>query len=319
MKATIARRFIRLLITLLVVSFLTSSMFELLPGDPALSIVSADTFNVNPESIEAARKILHLDQPFYERYARWLGNAVQGDFGESFRTHQPVSDALWERLPITLELMIMAQLFAIAFALLVAPLAAWRPGKWFDRSTTMLSFGLLSIPSFVGGLFLIYVVAVRFDLLTSTGFTHLSDGVVENIKSMLLPSLTLAAGEGAVYARLLRAEMVNTLDEDYVLMARANGLSTPRILLRHALRPSALPLITILGVSIGGLIGGSVIVESLFGLPGLGRLAVDSIENRDVITLQGVVAVVALGYVLINFIVDLSYIIADPRIRHAPA
>jgi peptide/nickel transport system permease protein len=316
MRRLVLVRIGRLVVTLVVITFLTSIMFELLPGDPALSLISTDTFNVTPEALAAAREQLHLDRPIPVRYAEWFANAVRGDFGESFRTKQPVGEALWERLPVTLQLMVMAQLFALTFALLVAPLAALRPGRSFDRVTTTLSFALLSVPAFIGAIALIYLVAVRFGWLPATGFTHLTDDPVESVKSLILPALALATPEAAVYTRLLRAEMISTMREDYILMARANGLPTARVLFRHALRPSSFSLMTYAGISIGALIGGSVIVETIFGLPGIGRLAVDSIGNRDFMTLQGVVAVVTVGFVVINFLVDIAYYLLDPRLRH---
>lgn len=317
MRSAVAGRLVRLVVTLLAVTFFTSMMFELLPGDPALAVVGADTFNVTPERVEEARRELDLDEPAPVRYANWLGDAVTGDLGSSFRTRQPVADAITERLPVTLQLMVMAQLFALGFALLVAPLAALRPGRIYDRATTTLSFGLLAVPTFIGGLIVVYVVAVQLEWLPATGYTHFGDDPADNVRSLLLPAIALAAPEAAVYARLLRSEMVTTLQEDYILMARANGLPTWRVLLRHALKPSSFSLLTIMGISIGTLIGGSVIVESIFGLPGLGRLAVDAIGNRDFITLQGVVAVVTVGFVIVNFLVDLAYYVLDPRLRHA--
>jgi peptide/nickel transport system permease protein len=317
MRRLIAMRLVRLVVTLLVVTFLTSIMFELLPGDPALSLISTDTFNVTPEALEAARQELNLDKPVPVRFGMWLGDAVTGDFGTSFRTRQPVADALWDRLPVTFQLMFMAQFFAIGFALLVAPIAALRPGRAFDRVTTTVSFGLLSVPAFIGALVLIYVVAVKFHWLPATGFTPFTEDPIASVKSLILPALALATPEAAVYTRLLRSEMIATMREDYILMARANGLPTWRILIRHALRPSSFSLLTYAGITIGTLIGGSVIVESIFGLPGLGRLAVDAIGNRDFITLQGVVAVVTVGFVVVNFLVDLAYYVLDPRLRHA--
>src|SRR5262245_44364298 len=277
-------------------------MYELLPGDPALALVSADTYNVTPETIEQARQQFHLDEPIPVRYVKWLGNALTGDLGRSFRTRQPVSDAITERIGVTLELMVLAQLMALSFALLVAPLSALRKGKLYDRGTTALSFGMLAIPAFIGGLVLLYVFAVRFQLFPATGYTPIGDGLITNVKSLLLPAAALAAPEAAVYARVLRAEMVTTLQEDYILMARANGIPTWRVLFGHALRPSSFPLITLMGISIGALIGGSVIVETLFGLPGIGRLAVDSVTNRDFVTVQGVVALVTIAYVVVNFL-----------------
>lgn len=315
MRSAVAGRLVRLVVTLLAVTFFTSMMFELLPGDPALAVVGADTFNVTPERVEEARRELDLDEPAPVRYAHWLGDAVTGDLGSSFRTRQPVADAITDRLPVTLQLMVMAQLLALGFALLVAPLAALHPGRIYDRATTTLSFGLLAVPTFIGGLIVVYVVAVQLEWLPATGYTRFGDDPADNIRSLLLPAIALAAPEAAVYARLLRSEMVTTLQEDYILMARANGLPTWRILLRHALKPSSFSLLTIMGISIGTLIGGSVIVESLFGLPGLGRLAVDSVTNRDLVMVQGVVALVTVGFVLVNFLVDLLYVVADPRVR----
>jgi peptide/nickel transport system permease protein len=317
MRSGLPERIIRLLATLLIVTFLTSMMFDLLPGDPALAIVGGgDTFNVTPERIEAVRHQLGLDEPVPIRYAKWLGNAITGDLGTSYRTRQAVSDAISERLPVTIQLMIMAQLLACAFALIVAPLAASRPNRLYDRATTTLTFGMLAIPTFIGGLILLYVFAVRLNWLPATGFVHITDNPIESVKSLLLPAATLAAPEAAVYTRLLRAEMVNTMREDYILMAQANGLPRWRILFRHALKPSSMPMLTAVGISVGGLIGGSVIVESMFGLPGIGRLAVDSVTNRDLVTVQGIVALVTIAYVSVNFLVDMVHYVVDPRVRH---
>jgi peptide/nickel transport system permease protein len=317
MRSGWLERVIRLLATLLIVTFLTSQLFELLPGDPALAAIGADTFNITPERIEAARHQLHLDEPAPVRYVKWLANAVQGDFGKSYRTRQPVTDALRERLPITLELMAMAVLMAVAFAVVVAPLAARRPRKIIDRTTTTMSFVMLGIPTFIGGLLFQYVFAVKLNWLPSISFVHITDNPIENIKHLLLPALTLAAPEAAVYTRLLRAEMIKTLQEDYILMARANGIPGWRILIRHALKPSSMPMLTAVGLSVGALIGGAVITEQIFSLPGIGQLALSSVGYRDLVTVQGVVAIVTIGYVLINFAVDMLYYAVDPRVRRA--
>lgn len=317
MRSAFLIRTIRLVITLFAVTFLTSFMLELLPGDPALAVMGADTFNASPARLDAVRRDLGFDKPVVERYVDWVSKAARGDFGRSYRTRQPVSDAIKDRLPVTLELLVLTEIFALGAALVVAPIAALRPGKLFDRATTTMSFGLLSVPTFVGGLLLIYIMAVRLNLLPATGFVPIRDGIVDNLRSLLLPALTLAAAEAAVYTRVLRAEMISTLQEDYMLTARAKGLSTRRLLMRHALRPSSLPLITLIGINVGLLIGGAVVVEPLFGLPGLGRLTIDSIGNRDYLTVQGIVALLTVGYVLINYLVDVLYLFADPRIRHA--
>jgi peptide/nickel transport system permease protein len=303
-------------VTLLVVTLLTSLMLSLLPGDPALAVASTD-YNITADQIDQIREDLGLNDPVPVRYWNWLLDALRGDLGNSFRTRQPVADAIGDRLPVTIQLLIYAQLLSILFALVVAPLAALRPGKRFDRWTTTLSFGLLSTPSFLAGLVLIYAVAVVADLLPATGYVAFSESPIDNIKSLTLPALSLAAPTAAVYTRLLRSELINTMGEEYILIARAKGLMTHRVVFGHALRPSILPLITLVGLNVGQLIGGSVIVETLFALPGIGRLAVDSINTRDFLMVQGVVAVVTVGYVVINFFVDMSYAVADPRIRHA--
>jgi peptide/nickel transport system permease protein len=318
MRSAFVIRTIRLIVTLFAVTFLTSIMLDLLPGDPALAVMGADNFvQASPEALQEVYHELRLDQPVLQRYTNWLSDAVTGDFGRSFRTRQPVSDAIFDRLPVTLELLFLAEVFALGAALLIAPYAALRPGKWFDKTTTTLSFALLAVPTFVAGLLLIYIVAVRLDLLPATGYVPLSEGLVDNLRTLLLPAIALAAPEAAIYTRVLRSEMISTLQEDYMLTARAKGLSTRRLLMRHALRPSSLPLLTILGINIGALIGGAIIVESMFGLPGLGRLTVDSIGYRDYLTVQGIVAVATVGYVVVNYLVDVAYLVADPRIRHA--
>jgi peptide/nickel transport system permease protein len=298
------------------VTLLTSLMLSLLPGDPALAVASTD-YNITADQIDQIREDLGLNDPVPVRYWNWLLDALRGDLGNSFRTRQPVADAIGDRLPVTIQLLIYAQLLSILFALVVAPLAALRPGKRFDRWTTTLSFGLLSTPSFLAGLVLIYAVAVVADLLPATGYVAFSESPIDNIKSLTLPALSLAAPTAAVYTRLLRSERINTMGEEFILIARAKGLMTHRVVFGHALRPSILPLITLVGLNVGQLIGGTVIVATLFALPGIGRLAVDSINTRDFLMLQGVVAVVTVGYVVINFFVDMRYAVADPRIRHA--
>jgi peptide/nickel transport system permease protein len=318
MRSAFVIRTVRLIVTLLAVTFLTSIMLDFLPGDPALAVIGADNFvDASPELLDEVHHQLGLDDSVVERYTNWLSNAATGDFGQSFRTRQPVSDAIFDRLPVTLELLVLAEVLALGAALLIAPRAALRPGKWFDKATTTLSFALLAVPTFIAGLILIYVVAVRLDLLPATGYVPLSENVVDNLRTLLLPAIALALPEAAIYTRVLRSEMISTLQEDYMLTARAKGLSTRRLLMRHALRPSSLPLLTIVGINIGALIGGALIVESMFGLPGLGRLAVDSIQYRDYVTIQGIVALVTVGYVVVNYLVDVAYLIADPRIRHA--
>lgn len=313
--AAIGKRLISLVVVLIAVSFLTMASFELLPGDPALSVLPTE--NVSPEQLEAVRKELGLDRNIVLRYVDWVGDALTGDLGRSFRTNQAVSTAIAERFPVTLQLGLMAIGTALLVSIPLGTLVAYRAGGRIDRAVTALSFGLLSIPNFVLALVLIIVFAVKLGWLPSIGWVRISENLTENLKSAALPAASLAIGEIAVYTRLLRTDMIATLQEDHVLLARSKGLPTWQILFRHALRPSSFSLMTVVGVNIGAILGGTVIIETIFALPGLGKLLVDSIFARDLIIVQGVVVLISASFVIVNFIVDLLYTFLDPRIRHA--
>jgi peptide/nickel transport system permease protein len=244
---------------------------------------------------------------------------LEGDFGRSFRTGQTVLQAVAERLPVSFELMLLAELAALAIGIPLAIACAVRSGSAFDRFMTGTAFGMLSVPAFLSAILLIYLFAVELRWLPATGYVPFSEDPLGNLRCFVLPALTLALGEWPVLMRVLRSDMIATLQEDYIAMARAKGLKPSRILLVHALKPSSLTLVTVTGINIGRLMGGTVIVESVFALPGIGRLLLGAIYTRDLIILQGVVLCVACGYVLINFIVDMLYAVLDPRIRHGHA
>jgi peptide/nickel transport system permease protein len=212
--------------------------------------------------------------------------------------------AITERLPLTFELVVLAQLVALGAALVVAPVAALRPGSLVDRITGAGTSAALSAPPFALGLVLIFAFAVRWKLFPATGYEPLSESVIGNLRSLVLPTLALALTPMAIYIQVLRNEMITVLQEDFVTLARARGLSTAYVLLRHVLRPSSLPLITLAGINMGALLSGAVIIEAIFALPGLGRLAVDAINNDDYILVQGVVVFITVFYVLINFAID---------------
>jgi peptide/nickel transport system permease protein len=272
-----------------------------------------------PEKVAALRHDMGLDEPIWWRYLSWLGHVLQGDFGRSFRTGQTVLQAVAERLPVSLELMVLAELGALAIGIPLAIACAVRSGSAFDRFMTGSAFGMLSVPAFLSAILLIYLFAVELRWLPATGYVPFEEDPIGNLRSFLLPALTLALGEWPVLMRVLRSDMIATLQEDYIAMARAKGLKPSRILLVHALKPSSLTLVTVTGINIGRLIGGTVIVESIFALPGIGRLLLGAVFTRDLIILQGVVLFVACGYVLMNFIVDMLYAVLDPRIRHGHA
>ena len=307
------RRIPQLLATLLIISFLTYMLTSLLPGDPALEILGAN--NVTAEQIDAVHTDLGLDDPLPVRYVRWLGGAVTGDLGRSFRTNQDVLEAIVERLPVTLEVGGLAILIGLSVALPLGAYSAYRAGGIVDKATTTVTFGLLSLPSFMLALLFIYTFAVNLSWFPATGWSRLTEGPVENLRGAIMPAMSLAVAEVATFTRLLRTDMIATLQQDFVMLAKAKGMPERYILFRHALRPSSLSLITVLGLNIGGLIGGAVVVETIFALPGVGRLLVDSVNQRDLLMVQGVVLFVATSYVVVNFLVDLAYAAVDPRIR----
>lgn len=310
----ILRKFAILIPTVLAVSLLTFLLISLLPGDPAVTILGPQ--GADPEAVAAIRAEMKLDRPLYEQYASWLGNAVTGDLGRSRIRNQDVSAAIFERLPVTLEIGGLALFLALLLAIPFGIFSAYRSNTAPDKVITTGTFGLLAVPTFVMALLLIYLFAVELDVLPSSGWTRFSEDPAENLKTAILPALSLALAEFAVYSRLLRTDMIATLQQDFITMAKAKGMPTWRILLRHALRPSSFSLLTVVGLQVGGLIGGSVIIEQIFALPGIGRLLYDSITQRDLIMVQGVVLFLAVSYVVVNFLVDLLYSVLDPRIRH---
>src|ERR1700712_2121071 len=316
MLGFVARRLLYLVPVLVAVSLLTFLMASLLPGDLAYVILGDQA---TPEKVEALRHDMGLDQPIWIRYFGWLWNILQGDFGRSFRTGQTVLQAVLERLPVSIELMLLAEIAGLAVGIPLAIACAARAGSGFDRFMTGTAFGMLSVPTFLSAILLIYLFAVQLRWLPATGYIPFAEDPAANLRCFVLPALTLALAEWPGIMRVLRSDMIATLQEDYIAMAKAKGLKPARILFVHALKPSSLTLVTVTGINIGRLIGGALIVETIFALPGLGRLLVSALYTRDLIILQGVVLIVACGFVLMNFIVDMCYAMLDPRIRHGHA
>jgi peptide/nickel transport system permease protein len=316
MLGFVVRRLLYLLPVLVAVSLLTFLIASLLPGDLAYVILGDQA---TPEKVEALRHDMGLDQPLLIRYFHWLGHILQGDFGRSFRTGQTVLQVVAERLPVSFELMILAELIGLVIGVPLAILCAARSGSAFDRFMTSTAFAMLSMPTFLSAILLIYLFAVSLRWFPATGYVPLSEDPLANLRFMVLPALTLALAEWPGIMRVLRSDMIATLQEDYIALARAKGLTARRILFVHALKPSSLTLVTITGINIGRLIGGALIVETIFALPGIGRLIVGAIYTRDLIIMQGVVLLVASGFVIMNFVVDMLYAVLDPRIRHGHA
>lgn len=310
----VLRKVLYLILVVIGVTFLTYNMLSLLPGDTADAVCG---ISCDDAARQQVRDQLGLDKPPVLRYVTWAGNAVKGDLGQSARSKQSVTEALGQRLPVTIELLIYAEFIALVVAIPAGLLAAARQGGIFDRGSTATAFFLLSIPPFVLGLVLSLVFAVNLKWFPATGYTPLTESIPQNLRSFFLPSLTIAVAELAVYMRLLRSDLISTLQEDYITMAKAKGLPPSKIMLKHAFRPSTFSLITIGGLNVGRLIGGTIIVEVMFALNGLGKYLIDGILGRDYIPVLGAVLVVAVGYVLINFAVDMLYAVLDPRIRYA--
>jgi peptide/nickel transport system permease protein len=312
----VRKKLVQLFLVLLAVTFLSFMFLNLLPGNTAEVLCG---IGGGPECVEQKTEELGLNEPIPVRYVQWLGNALTGDLGSSARNQQPVWEALQQRMPVTIQLLLYSQILALGVSIPLAIIAAQRAGGLFDRASTSIAFALLSVPNFILAIVLILIFAVRFNWFPATGYREFTDDPLGNLRDLFLPALTLAVAEMAVYLRLLRTDLIATLQEDYIMMAKAKGLPSRRILMRHAFRPSTFSLVTVAGLNMGRLIGGTFIIEVIFALNGIGKYVVDGIIGRDYIPVQGGVVVVAVGYVLINFAVDMFYAVLDPRIRHARA
>jgi len=313
----VVTRLLKLLAVVLAVSFLTFSLTKLLPGDPIVVILGPQSSN--PEVRAAVSEDLGLDKPFLVQYGTYLKNAATGDLGRSYTSKFETTTLLAQKLPASLELMILAQVLSLLISIPLAMYSAYRANSRADKAITTTTFGLISLPGYAFAVFLVYMFALQLKWFPAVGYTKLSTSIVDNLRSIALPVTVLVAGLTAVYTRLLRSDLIATLQEDFVLMARSKGLPTWHILLRHALRPSSFSLLTVFGINFGTLIGGSVILEQFFVIPGVGSLAIESILKRDYLVVQGVVLVIATAFVLVNFMVDILYSILDPRVRRSGA
>ena len=312
----IRRKLLHLIPIIFAVTLLSFLSVNLLPGDVAETIAGIGTDNavMDEAVVKDIREDLGLDRPVVVRYISWLGDAVRGQLGKSYQTGQSVSEAIALRLPVTIQLLVMAQILAILFAIPAGIFAAYRAGKASDRAITTLAFGFLAAPSFIIAISLAFIFAVLLNWFPATGYVPFSEDLIGNIQSFTLPALALALIEWPILYRVLRNDLIETLQQDFVSLAKAKGMGPFHILFRHALRPSSFTLVTIVGIQLGNLISGAVIVESIFALPGLGSLLVASIHSREILMVQGIVALMAIAYVAINLLVDILYGALDPRI-----
>jgi peptide/nickel transport system permease protein len=307
------RRIGELAVVMIGVTFLTFCMLNLLPGTAAERILGGDATKA---SIAELEQRIGSDKPFLEQYLVWLGHAVTGNFGASLASDQPVSSIIAQRLPVTAELIAASFILSLVPAVIVAVLAARWPRGLIDRLSMLISMAGLSIPPFVLGLILILIIAVRLRWLPSTGYVGLSAGVGPNLKTMILPAATIALPLFCSYTRVLRSDLVDQMiSSDYVTLAEAKGVGPMRILIRHALRNSATGMLTLVGLSLGTMIGGTVVVEEIFGLPGLGQELILSITDKDVVVVEAIVLLLAVSVVVVNLLTDFVTMMLDPRLR----
>ena len=314
MPKFIASRLTRLVLTVLVVTFVTFVGVNVLPGDAINALIPIQS-QTDREFVEQVREEWGLNDPMIVRYGRWLGDAVQGDLGDSIVTGQAVTDEITHRLPITLEIMAVAVGLSLLIAVPLGAFTGYREGRRSDRVVSGVAQAGLSLPSFVTGLILIYVFALKLQWFPAVGWNRLSNGIGPNLKTVALPALALAITEIAVYTRVLRSDMIATLKENYILSARAKGLTDRFILFRHGLRPSLLTLVTVVGLNIAALLGGVLVIEYLFAIPGIGKRLFSAIQQRDFMMVQAITVLITVFYVFVNTATDLVYMVVDPRIR----
>ncbi|VIO66172.1 Glutathione transport system permease protein GsiC [Bradyrhizobium ivorense] len=313
MVSYILRRIVATLPVMAIVALFVFSLLYIAPGDPAV-VIAGD--QASPADVERIRQTLGLDRPFLVQFGSWLWHILHGDLGTSIFTSLPVSTLIAQRIEPTLSLMAIALSLTVLIAVPLGVVAAWKAGSWIDRSIMAFAVFAFSLPVFVIGYVLAYVFALKLEWLPVQGYTPIAEGVWPWLQNLILPAVALGDVYIALIARITRASMLEVLQQDYIRTARAKGLGMRDILFVHALKNAAVPIVTVIGIGIALLIGGAVVTESVFAIPGLGRLTIDAILRRDYPVIQGIVLVFSFLYVLINLMVDVIYTLVDPRIRY---
>ena len=313
MASYIFRRILSTLPVMGIVALFVFSLLYIAPGDPA-AIIAGD--QASPADVERIRQGLGLDRPFLIQFGSWLWNILHGDLGTSIFTNLPVSAMIAQRIEPTFSLMAITLVLTILIAVPVGVVAAWKAGSWIDRTIMACTVVAFSLPVFVLGYLLAYVFALQFEWFPVQGYTPLTNGFWPWLRNLILPAIALGDVYIALIARITRASMLEVLQQDYVRTARAKGLGQRDILFVHALKNAAVPIVTVIGLGIALLIGGAVVTESVFAIPGLGRLTIDAILRRDYPVIQGIVLLFSFLYVLVNLMVDVTYTLVDPRIRY---
>jgi peptide/nickel transport system permease protein len=313
MFAYIVRRLLATIPIMIIVALFVFALLHLSPGDPA-AIIAGDA--ATPAAIAHIRASLGLDQPIYIQFGEWVWRLLHGNLGTSIFTNLPVTTLIAERIGPTVALTISTLVVAIVTAIPIGVVAAWKAGSWIDRAVMIFAVLGFSVPVFVLAYILIYIFAIAVPVLPVQGYVSIDRGFFPFLAHIILPSIALGTIYAALIARITRASMLDVLAQDYIRTAQAKGLSNAQVLIGHALKNAAVPIATIIGIGIALLIGGVVITETVFAIPGIGRLTVDAILNRDYPVIQGIILIFSAVYVLINLVIDLSYTFLDPRIRY---
>jgi peptide/nickel transport system permease protein len=314
MLTFIFRRLFSAIPTLILVSLFVFTLQKLLPGDPVLAMAGEER---DPAVMEYLRDKYRLNDPVPLQYIHWVGNVLQGDFGTSLRTEQPVTTLLASKLPVTIELAVLALIIALLIGIPTGVISAVRKGTAVDYGANVVALSGISIPHFWLGILLIMIFAVKLQWLPASGFVPLAEDIGQNLKTLVLPAFVLGAGLSGVLMRHTRSAMLEVLRADYVRTARAKGLLPRTVILKHALRNALMPIVTLTTLLFGELLGGAVLTEQVFSIPGFGKMIVDAVFNRDYAVVQGVVLCVAIGFLLLNLLADVLYRMINPRLRTA--
>jgi peptide/nickel transport system permease protein len=312
MLAFIGRRILIAIPTIILISVFVFLLQKLLPGDPVLAMAGEER---DPETLAFLREKYRLNDPLWVQYLHWIGNAARGDLGMSLRTNVPVLELIGQKLPVTLQLALMSMIVALAIGIPAGVIAAVKKGTWIDYVTNVVALSGLSIPNFWLGIMLILLVSVRLGWLPASGYVSPTEDLARSIETMLMPSFVLGTALAATLTRHTRSAMLGVLSSDYVRTARAKGLRERTVILKHAFRNALTPIVTISALLFGELVAGAVLTEQIFTIPGFGKLVVDAVFTRDYAVVQGIVLVTALGFILMNLLADIAYVLLNPRLR----
>ncbi|KZL05398.1 Dipeptide transport system permease protein DppB [Pseudovibrio axinellae] len=309
----VLRRLVIAIPTIILISIFVFTLQKLLPGDPVLAMAGEER---DPQVLEYLREKYRLNDPIPIQYLNWIGNALRGDLGISLRTNQPVLDLILEKLPVTFQLAVMAMIIALLIGIPAGILSAVKKGTFIDYCANAIALSGLSIPNFWLGIMLILLISVKWQLLPASGFVSIFEDPLRSMSVMIMPAFVLGTALAATLMRHTRSAMLDVLKSDYVRTARAKGLQERTVILKHAFRNAATPIVTLTALLFGELIAGAVLTEQIFTIPGFGKLIVDAVFNRDYAVVQGVVLVTAVGFILMNLIADVAYVLLNPKLRN---